>query len=116
MHTSDDDGAVSARNALSFLRTNSTLKYLTVTFERVLDDKEESYISAFRLEAVKIMEDNTFLESLTIATDSKIKRREEGFPLLQSTTIRIGSKVKFEELSVLVSALQRDTTLKTLGF
>jgi hypothetical protein len=32
MVPSDDDGAVSARNALSFLRTNSTLKSLTVSF------------------------------------------------------------------------------------
>jgi hypothetical protein len=114
MHSTDDDGALWARNALSFLRTNSTLKYLTVTFERVQDDIEEPYVSAFRLEAVKMMEDNTCLESLTIATDSQIRRQEN--PLFQSTSIRMGSKVKFEELSVLVSALQRDTTLKTLGF
>jgi hypothetical protein len=32
---SDDDGAVSARNALSFLRTNSTLKSLTVSLRKL---------------------------------------------------------------------------------
>jgi hypothetical protein len=56
---SDDDGAVSARNALSFLRTNSTLKSLTVS---LVDCRNESYASAFRLEAVKMLE-NSFLES-----------------------------------------------------
>jgi hypothetical protein len=115
MHSSDDDGALWARNALSFLRTNTTLKDLTVTFELFQGDTEEIYVSPFRLEAVKIMEDNTFLESLTIATDSKARRWvAEDFPSFSIP--RMGSKVKFEELLVLVSALQRDTTLKTLGF
>jgi hypothetical protein len=88
---SDDDGAVMARKALSFLRTNSTLKSLTVTFVQT----QESYdsASAFRLEAVKMLE-NTFLESLTI--DS--------------------SGIEVEELLALISALQLNTTLKTLGF
>jgi hypothetical protein len=70
MVPSDDDGAISARNALSFLRTNVTLKSLTVTFVRV---REESYVSTFRLEAVKMMNSNPSLESLTISTSSKIK-------------------------------------------
>jgi hypothetical protein len=87
----DDDGAVSARNALSFLRTNSTLKSLTVFFVLL---RKESYTSAFQLEAVKMMEDNHFLESLTIYND----------------WIKVG------ELLALVSALQLNTTLKTLGF
>jgi hypothetical protein len=90
---SDDDGAVSARNALSFLRTNSTLKSLRVIFEPT---QKESYISAFRLEAVKMLE-NTFLESLTINEKS-------------------GSGIKVEEFLALISALQLNTTLKTLGF
>jgi hypothetical protein len=95
-----DDGAVSARNALSFLRTNTALKSLTVSFFRTLTRGvlEESYVSPFRLEAVKLMEDNSFLESLTIDNSS-------------------GScKVKFEDLLEIISALQLNTTLKTLGF
>jgi hypothetical protein len=56
---------------------------------------EESYdVSTFRLDAVKMVGENPFLESLTITGDCDIK---------------------FEELFTLVSALQRDTTLKTLG-
>jgi hypothetical protein len=106
MHSSGDDGALMARNSLSFLRTNSTLKSLTVTFERV---REESYVYAFRLETVKMMENNPFLESLTVAADSTTVAMED-----QSFTT--ASKVKFEELSALVSVLQRDKTLKTLGF
>ena len=51
---------------------------------------------------------------INIATNSKIERQEH--PFVRSISIRMGSKVKFEELSVLVSALRRDTTLKTLGF
>jgi hypothetical protein len=89
---SDDDGAISARNAVSFLRTNSTLKSLTVSFAPT---KNESYVSAFRLEAVEML--NAFLESLTIIENN-------------------GSCIQVEELFALVSALQLDTTLKTLGF
>ncbi len=63
---SDDNGALSARNALSFLRTNSTLKSLTVSFTQT---QRESYVSAFRLEAMKMMEENPSLESLTITDD-----------------------------------------------
>jgi hypothetical protein len=92
MVPSDDDGAVSARNALSFLRSNSTLKSLTVSFVRA---QKEPYVSAFRLEALTMMGDNPFLESLTIAS---------------------GSQIKFDEFFTLVSSLQPDTTLKTLGF
>jgi hypothetical protein len=58
---SDDDGAVSARNALSFLRTNSTLKSLALSFVRA---QKESFVSAFRFEAVKML--GTFLDGLTI--------------------------------------------------
>ena len=93
MLPSDGDGAVSARNALSFLRINSTLKSLTVSFAPT---QKESYISAFRLEAVKMLE-NTFLESLKIFE-------------------KYGSPIQVEELLALISALQLNTTLKTLGF
>jgi hypothetical protein len=86
-----DDGAVSARNTLSFLRTNSTLKSLEISFEQTL---QESYVSAFRLEAVKMLDENRILESLKILSS--------------------GSD-KFEEFLALVSALQLNTTLKTLG-
>jgi hypothetical protein len=87
----DDDGTLSARNALSFLPTNSTLKSLTVSFVQT----QESYVSAFRLGAVKVLE-NTFLESLTIESS--------------------GYGIKVEALLALISALQLNTTLKTLGF
>jgi hypothetical protein len=93
LHPSDDDGTVAARNALSFLRTNSTLKSLTVTFAPT---QNKSYVSAFLFEAVKMLE-NSFLESLTITDYS-------------------GSGIKVEEFLALISALQLNTTLKTLGF
>jgi hypothetical protein len=94
-----DDGAVSARNALLFLRTNFTLKSLTVSFARAHFTLAQMilYVSAFRLEAVKMLEENPFLESLTI--------------LLTGSEIII---IKFEELFALISALQLNTTLKTL--
>jgi hypothetical protein len=90
----DDDGAVSARNALSFLRINSTLKSLTVSFR--VGARKESYASAFRLEAVKMIEKNPFLESLIIIS---------GY-----------TSIKFKEMLAIVSALKRNTTLKTFGF
>jgi hypothetical protein len=94
--TSDDDGAISARNALSFLRTNSTLKSLTVSFVQAFNEVEEhSYFSPFRMEAMKMMEENSCLESLIVTT---------------------GYNIKFEELLALVSVLKRNTTLKYLGF
>jgi hypothetical protein len=86
---SDDGGAVFARNALSFLRTNSTLKSLTVSFVRAPNE----YVSAFLLEAVKMLE-NTFLESLKISS--------------------FGRGIAVEEFLALISALQLNTTLKTL--
>jgi hypothetical protein len=92
MVPSGDDGAVSARNALSFLRANSTLKSLKVQF---VESQMESYVSAFRLEALKMLEENPFLESISIQSSS--------------------SSVKVEELFALISALQLNTTLKTLG-
>jgi hypothetical protein len=88
MIPSDDDGAVSARNALSFLRTNTTLKSLTVCFQSGQEDS--LFGSAFRLEALKMMEDNPFLESLTIAN---------GWDM----------DIKFEEFLAIVSALQHNT-------
>jgi hypothetical protein len=93
MIPSDDDGALSARKALSFLHTNSALKSLTVSFAPT---QNKAYVSAFRLEALKMMK-NTFLDSLTIK-------------------VRSGSGIKVEELFALLSALQLNTTLKTLGF
>jgi hypothetical protein len=62
---SDNNGPASARNALSFLRTNSTLKSLTVSFD-VQARPQESCASAFRLETVKMVGENSFLESLII--------------------------------------------------
>jgi hypothetical protein len=92
-----DDGAISARNALSFVRTNSTLKSLNISFLFMRAQKESLFVSAFRLEAVKMLE-NTFLKSLTI-------------PDYYS-----GSSIQVEEFLALISALQLNTTLKTLGF
>jgi hypothetical protein len=91
----DDDGALSASDALSFLRTNSTLKSLTVAFYHVHLEEigKVSYLSAFLLEAVK-MSEKTFLESLTI---------------------EIHGSIEFEEFLPLISALQLNTTLKTFG-
>jgi hypothetical protein len=90
MVLSDDDGAVSAHNALSFIRTNSTLQSLRFVFLR---DQKQSHISAFRLGALKMLE-NTVLQRLTIHADCLFK---------------------FDELCALISALQLNTTLKTLG-
>jgi hypothetical protein len=90
---SGDDGTVSARKALCSLRTNSTLKSLAVSFA---ESQRESYVSAFRLEAMNMLE-NSFLESLTIAD-------------------YCSSAIKVEELLALLSALQPNTTLKTLNF
>jgi hypothetical protein len=98
MRPGSDDGAVSARNALSFLRTNSTLKSLTVSFAQT---QKASYVSAFRLafrlEAVKMSEESPSLESLTI---------------IQSE----GDGIQAKELLALISTLQLNTTLKTLRF
>jgi hypothetical protein len=87
-----DDGAVSARNALSFLRTNCTLKSFGVSFEQT---QKQAFASAFRLEAVKMLE-NSSLESLTI--NGK------------------GYRINAEEILALLSALQLNTTLKVLSF
>jgi hypothetical protein len=89
----EDDGAVSARNALSFLRTNSTLKSLKVSVVRNLN---ESYISAFRLETVKMLDENPFLERLSIESSS-------------------GSHINVKDFFALVPALRLNTTLRTLG-
>jgi hypothetical protein len=92
MVASDDDGAVSARNTLSFLHTNSSLKSLTVSFAY---SPKESYVSAFRLEAVKMLK-NTFIETLVITGS------------VRGLTV--------EAFLALISALQLNTTLKTLGY
>jgi hypothetical protein len=80
MVPSGDSGAVSAHNTLSFLRTNSTLKSLTVSFVQTL---QESHVSAFRLEALKIVE-KTFLESLSIISSGRGITVEEFFSLISA--------------------------------
>jgi hypothetical protein len=87
----EGNGAVSARNALLFLRTNSTLKSLTVSFMQA----QKEYVSAFRLEAVKMLE-NTFLETLTLSG--------------------MGYRIDAEEILALISSLPLNTTLKALSF
>jgi hypothetical protein len=94
MSPSDDDGAVSARNTLSSLHTNSTLKSLIVSFAQT---QKVSYVSAFRLKALKMLEEIPFLESLAIIENN-------------------GHGIEVEELLALISTPQLNATLKTLGF
>jgi hypothetical protein len=96
MVPSDEDGTVTARNELSFLRTNSTLKSLTVSFTPTQELYASAFRLAFRLEAVTMLE-NSFLESLTIIENH-------------------GNGMQIEELLALISALSLNTTLRTLGF
>jgi hypothetical protein len=78
--------------ALSFLRTNKSLKSLTVTLE---EDATESRVSAFRIDIAAMLQENTSLESLSIRKSWNI--------------------IKSEEYIAFVTALQHHTTLKTLS-
>jgi hypothetical protein len=88
----DDNAALWCR-AFSFLRTNKSLKSLIiVTLEQ---DVTESCLSAFRLDIATMLQENASLESLTV---------EQRW-----------TKIKAEEYIGLVTALQHNTTLKTLS-
>jgi hypothetical protein len=80
--------------ALSFLRTNKTLKSLVV---EVSGGVTESCLSAFRIDIAGMLQDTTSLESLSIQTWN------------------MNIKIKAEEYFVLVTALQHNRTLKTLN-
>jgi hypothetical protein len=79
--------------ALSFLRTNKALKSLRVTFHM---DATESCVSTLRSHIADVLQENASLESLSI--------RRSG--------CRNGLKV--EEYLCVVTALQHNTTLKSL--
>jgi hypothetical protein len=87
-----DDNADLWRRAFSFLRTNKTLQSLVVAMRR--DVTTESCLSTFRVDIVTILQENTSLESLSITSDCAIR---------------------IEEYFALVTALQHNKTLKTLG-
>jgi hypothetical protein len=92
----DDEGAVAARNALSCLRTNSTLKSFTDAFVVVpiffvVEVGKVSYYSAFLLEAVKMLE-NTFLKSLAIESSWNI-----GFEEFLGTDFRASTQHDAED-------------------
>jgi hypothetical protein len=89
-----DDNADLWCRAFSFLRTNKAVKSLVVDMQNGFT---ESCLSAFRIDIVTMLQENTSLESLFF-------RRSWN-----------GIKIKAEEYFVLIAALQRNTTLKTLS-
>jgi hypothetical protein len=93
VHLCDDTAALWCR-VFSFLRTNKTLKSLKINTH---DGQTEPHVAAFRIDVAAMLQENTSLESLAI--QSWIRR----------------DKTKFEEYFVVVTALQRNTTLKTFS-
>jgi hypothetical protein len=89
----DDNSFMVWCRALSFLRTNKALKSLMVNLDK---NVPESCVSTLRCHLAAMLQENTSLESLSI--------RKSGF--------RIGMKA--EEYFSLVTALQHNTTLKSL--
>jgi hypothetical protein len=87
----DDTTDLWCRN-FSFLRTNKALKSLKVSVERGVT---ESCLSAFFIDIVAMLQDNTSLESLSIQS--------------------LQFKITAEEYFVHVTALQLNTTLKSLN-
>jgi hypothetical protein len=79
--------------ALSFLRTNKTLKSFVVYVQYSV---MESSISAFHIAIAAMLEENASLESLSIQNSNTLK-------------------FKAEEYLVFVTALQHNKTLKTLS-
>jgi hypothetical protein len=88
-----DDNAALWSRALSFLRTNKALKSLKVGVERGVT---ESCLSAFCIDIVAMLQENTSLESLSIQS------------------LQFNSKAENEYIA-LVTALQDNTTLKSLN-
>jgi hypothetical protein len=75
--------------ALSFLRTNKALKSLSLG----LDDQTPSSLSSLRMEIAAMLEENVSLETLSISS---------------------WHETKPQDYAALITALQRNTTLKTL--
>jgi hypothetical protein len=86
-----NDNADLWRGAFSFLRTNKTLQSLLVDMQRNVTTK---CLSAFRIDIATTLQDNKSLESLSI---------------------RSWNDINAEEYCVVVTALQNNTTLKTLS-
>jgi hypothetical protein len=89
-----DDNAYSWGRAFSFLRTNKALKSLQVDVD--CDSSTESSVLAFCRHIAAALQDNSSLESLSIFCNKKIK-------------------IKAEAYFVFVTALQHNTTLKSLN-
>jgi hypothetical protein len=85
-----DDNADFWRTAFSFLRINKALKSMTVNMQR----SPVSCLSTFRIDIAAILQDNASLESISI----------------QSRT-----KIGAEDYIAFITALQGNTTLKTLS-
>jgi hypothetical protein len=81
----------SGHKALSFLRTNTTIKLLTVFFKQ---SATESRVSVFRTNAASMLENNTSLEKITMSSENT---------------------PPFEDYVSVVSALQPNTTLTYLA-
>jgi hypothetical protein len=91
-----DDNSDLWRRALSFLHTDKSLKSLKITLA-VNDAHSASCVFAFRLDIAAMLQENTSLESLSVQYCNRIK-------------------MKAEEYFILVTALQHNTTLKSLEF
>jgi hypothetical protein len=90
-----DDNSDLWRRALSFLRTNTALKYLVIDLNR---NVTQSRAATFRTDIVAMIEDNVSLESLSIRKD----------------WTRNGTQA--EEYVALITALLHNTTLKSVIF
>jgi hypothetical protein len=88
-----DDTAGLWCRALSFLRTNKSLKYLAVGVQHVAT---ESCVSAFRIDIAAMLQENASLESLSI----------------QKIFVSVEAEVYIE----IVTMLQHNTTLKKLDY
>jgi hypothetical protein len=93
VHLTDDNSALWCR-ALFFLRTNKALKSLIITLPR---DVTGPYLSSFRIDIATMLQENTSLESLSF------QNMYYGIETMET-----------ERCIALVTALQHNTTLKTL--
>jgi hypothetical protein len=86
---SDSNDTSMWREAVSFLRTNTTLKTLQMNFE---PNVTESHATAIRMEVLAVLRDNDSLETLFM----------------------ISNLARFDDYLVCVAAIQPNTTLKSL--
>jgi hypothetical protein len=93
VRVTDDNVAMWCRS-LSFLRTNKALKSFQVD---VLHPAKESCLSTFRIGIVTMLQETASLESISISNWNIIER------------------MKDEEYIALITALQHNTTLKSLS-